>query len=73
MSAPPEAVRETRSERVVSSGAIEVQDGNRTHVHHGEDTGSSGVGGGVLHQGEGDHASLPGNRLGDGAVGGGLR
>ena len=44
-----------------------------THVHHGEDTGSSGVGGGVFHQGEGDHASLPGNRRGDGAVGGGLR
>ena len=73
MSAPSEAVRETRSERVVSSGAIEVQDRNRTHVHHGEDTGSSGVGGGVFHQGEGDHASLLGDRRRDGAVGGGLR
>ena len=30
MSAPLEAVRETRSERVVSSGAIEVQSRNKT-------------------------------------------
>ena len=73
MSAPPEAVRETWSERVVSSRAIEVQSGNETHGRHGEDTGSSGVGEGVLHQGAGDYASVPGNRRGDGAAGGGIR
>ena len=73
MSAPPEAVRETRSERVVSSEAIEVQSGNETLDRHGEDTGSSGVGGGVFHQGEGNHTSVPENRRGDGAAGGGLR
>ena len=50
-----------------------MRSGNEMHGRHGEDTGSSGVGGGVLHQGEDDYASVPRNRRDDGAAGGGLR